>query len=293
MKLRCSVRARSATLPAAPRSTSSARASESTRCCSSRHWAIASLLLKYWYSEPMPTPATVAIWLVVVWRNGPLPRMRVAASRIDATMARERSCCGIFFSIRPPPQMRVVSARGPIRLWRFLEGENHGDPRRPRSRRLAERRAAFQAYPGRRGQPVPFADPDPDGVERRAHADPADRGPEEGRGAGEGDRRPGEPQAQYQPAAVSRRHRRHGSRFPRDERGLWPDVQGRRRGALRARGTRPERPAGRPLRPRRPAAHGALEHAGTAVLPRLRAGPDGGGDVAFQVEPVPAGRRLR
>src|SRR6266850_2355699 len=293
MKLRCSVRARSATLPAAPRSTSSARASESTRCCSSRHWAIASLLLKYWYSEPMPTPATVAIWLVVVWRNGPLPRMRVAASRIDATMARERSCCGIFFSIRPPPQMRVVSARGPIRLWRFLEGENHGDPRRPRSRRLAERRAAFQAYPGRRGQPVPFADPDPDGLERRAHADPADRGPEEGGGADQGDRRRGEPQAQRQPPAVPRGHRRHGGRLPRHERRLWADVQGRPGRALRPGGARPQWTAGRPLRAGRPAPHGALQHAGAAVLPRLCARPDRGGNLALQVEPVPAGRRFR
>src|SRR5947207_4135685 len=158
---------------------------------------------------------------------------------------------------------------------------------------MAERRAAGETDPGRRGEPVPFADSDTNGVERRAHADPADRGPEEGRGAHQGDRRPGEQEAQHQPPAVPRRHRRDGRRLPRHERGLRADVQGGRGRAVRARSARAQRPAGRPVRARRPAAHGALEHGRAAVFPRLRARAHGSGDLGVQVQSVPPGRRVR
>ena len=52
----------------------------------------------------------------------------------------------------------------------------------------------------------------------------------------------------------------------------------------------PNAPPSRPVRVRRPAAHGALEPVGAAPLPCLRAGRVGGGGLAVQEEPVPEGR---
>src|SRR6185437_9907497 len=56
----------------------------------------ASLLGKYWYSEPTLTPATSAIRLVLALSKPSRTRMRAVASISASTVARDRSCEAFF-----------------------------------------------------------------------------------------------------------------------------------------------------------------------------------------------------
>src|SRR5260370_3188 len=51
----------------------------------------ASLLGKYWYNEPILTPATSAILLVLAWSYPSFTKMRAVASRSASTVERDRS----------------------------------------------------------------------------------------------------------------------------------------------------------------------------------------------------------
>lgn len=57
---------------------------------------IASLLGKYWYSDPLLIPAALAIRLVEAPSYPRSDRTRVAASRMRSTVRRDRSWEGIL-----------------------------------------------------------------------------------------------------------------------------------------------------------------------------------------------------
>ena len=173
------------------------------------------------------------------------------------------------------------------------------DARRPRRGCLAERRAALRSWLApTRWITLHLAGADAHGLERRAHADPADGRAASGSSAAS-PTSPTTPGAGWASAgAASRRRRRRGGELPRHERGLRPVLRRRPRRSS----TSPTRSAAE----RAAAPTCSCSTTSCTWCARAMNGPHvflafvqgavGGGGLRLQEEPVPArrpGRRAR